>query len=51
VLAESIKLWKADRPGYSDPQAWENMQKVLLDIGLLAKPLDLDKSYSNAYIP
>lgn len=51
VLAESIKLWQAPRLGYSDPQAWENMQKVLLDIGLLVKPLDLTKSYTNEFIP
>jgi NitT/TauT family transport system substrate-binding protein len=51
VLAESIKFWKTSRPGYSDPQAWDNMQKVLLDMGLLTKPLDLSKGFSNAYIP
>ena len=45
VLATSIDLWKTDRPGYSEPQAWENMQKVLLDMGLLSKPLDLSKAY------
>ncbi len=51
VLAESIKLWQAPRLGYSDPQAWENMQKVLLDMGLLVNPLDLSKSYTNEFIP
>jgi NitT/TauT family transport system substrate-binding protein len=51
VLAESIKFWKTSRPGYSDPQAWDNMQKVLLDMGLLTKPLDLSKGFSNAYLP
>ena len=51
VLAETIKLWQAPRLGYTDPQAWVNMQKVLLDMGLLAKPLDLTKSYTNAFIP
>ena len=51
VLTESIKLWQAPRLGYSDPQAWVNMQKVLLDMGLLAKPLDLTKSYTNEFIP
>jgi NitT/TauT family transport system substrate-binding protein len=51
VLANSIQLWKADRLGYSDPQAWENMQKVLLDMNLLTRPLDLTKSYTNEYVP
>ena len=51
VLAESIKFWTTSHPGYSDPQAWDNMQKVLLDMGLLTKPLDLSKGFSNAYLP
>ena len=51
VLASSIEFWKADRPGYSDPVAWENMQKVLLNMSLLEKPLDLNKAYTNEFIP
>lgn len=51
VLAESIKFWKTDRPGYSDPQAWENMQTVLLEMGLLAKPMDLAAAFTNEFLP
>lgn len=51
VLAESIKLWKTDRPGYSNPQAWENMQTVLLNMGLLKQPLDLTEAYRNDLLP
>ena len=51
VLTTTIELWKADRPGYSDPKAWENMQTVLLDMGLLTQPLDLSKAYTNQFIP
>ena len=51
VLAESIKFWKTDRPGYSDPQAWENMQTVLLEMGLLAKPTDLAAAFTNEFLP
>lgn len=51
VLATSIGLWKADRIGYSDPQAWENMQIVLLDMGLLSKPLDLAQAFTNDFLP
>jgi hypothetical protein len=50
VLLTSIEFWKADRLGYSDPASWENTQKVLLDMGLLAKPLDLSKAFSNDYL-
>jgi NitT/TauT family transport system substrate-binding protein len=51
VLSESIKLWQLANPGYTDPQAWENMQKVLLDMGLLQEPIDLSKAYTNEYLP
>ena len=51
VLAASIELWKAKRPGYSDPQAWQNMHDLLLQIELLSKPLDLSGAFSNNYLP
>ncbi len=51
VLAVSINQWKADRLGYSDPQAWENMQNVLLDMGLIPEELDLSKAFTNEFIP
>lgn len=51
VLATSIEQWKAERLGYSDPQAWENMQEVLLDMGLLTEKLDLSKAFTNEFIP
>ena len=51
VLATSIDLWKADRLGESNPAAWENMQTVLLDVGLLTKSLDLSKAFTNEFIP
>jgi NitT/TauT family transport system substrate-binding protein len=51
VLLTSIELWKADQIGYSDPAAWENTQKVLLDIGFLTKPLDVNQAFSNAFLP
>lgn len=51
VLATSIELWKADRLGYSDARAWENMQAVLLDMGLLAGPVDVTQAFTNEFIP
>lgn len=51
VLARSIELWKAERVGYSDAKAWENMQEVLLKMGLLTKPLDLSKAFTNEFVP
>jgi NitT/TauT family transport system substrate-binding protein len=51
VLATSIELWKAERIGYSDPQAWENMHAVLLDMGLLAGPVTVEDAYRNDFLP
>jgi NitT/TauT family transport system substrate-binding protein len=51
VLATTIELWKTDRPGYSDPQAWDNMQSLLLEMDLLTQPLDLTKAFSNDFLP
>jgi NitT/TauT family transport system substrate-binding protein len=50
VLAASASLYQADPPGYSDPQAWENMQAVLLEMGLLSTPLDVTQAFSNEFI-
>jgi NitT/TauT family transport system substrate-binding protein len=51
VLETSIELWQADRLGYSDPQAWENMQNVLLEAGLITEKTDLSKAFTNEFIP
>jgi len=51
VLEISIEQWQAERLGYSDPQAWENMQNVLLDMGLITEKMDLNKAFTNEFIP
>ena len=51
VLATSIEFWKSDNLGYSDPTAWQNTEQVLLDMGFLAKPLDVSQAFSNKYLP
>jgi NitT/TauT family transport system substrate-binding protein len=51
VLAATIEFWRSDRPGYSDPAAWENMHALLLQMGLLADPLDIQQAFTNDYLP
>ncbi len=50
ILATSIEFWKTDVLGRSDPAAWQNMHDLLLEMGLLTAPLDLEKAYTNAFI-
>jgi NitT/TauT family transport system substrate-binding protein len=49
VLEISIQLWQLDPPGYSDPKAWENMQDVMLNMGLYEKAVDLSKAFTNEF--
>ncbi len=51
VLETSIEQWRADRLGYSDPKAWENMQNVLLDMGMISEKIDLSKAFTNEFVP
>ena len=51
ILQTSIEQWKTDRLGYSNPQAWANMQDVLLDMGLITGKMDLSKAYTNEFVP
>jgi NitT/TauT family transport system substrate-binding protein len=51
VLATSIEFWKALHLGYTDPTAWQNMQQVLLDIGFLSQPQDVNQAFNNNFLP
>jgi len=50
VLDECITYWQADRPGYSEPAAWEQSVALLQHLGLMGEvsPTDL---YSNEFVP
>ena len=50
MLATSISLWQTDQPGVPQPVGWENMQQVLLDMGLITAPLDLQSAYTSQFI-
>ena len=51
VLTTSIEFWNTSQPGRSDPQAWKNMDDLLLKMGLLTASQDVDKAYTNDLIP
>jgi NitT/TauT family transport system substrate-binding protein len=51
ILTTSIEMWKADHLGYSDPQAWKNMNDVLVKMQLIPKSVDLSKAFTNQFVP
>jgi NitT/TauT family transport system substrate-binding protein len=51
VLKTSIEFWQAERIGFSDPQAWENMNDILVKMGLIPAPIDLSKAFTNEFVP
>ena len=50
ILQRSIQSWNSDMMGSSDQTSWQNMQQVLLDMGLLTNPVDLSKAFTNDFI-
>ena len=50
VLEKSIELWQSDTPGQSDPQAWENMQTVLLEMELLTETQAVEDAFTNQFV-
>jgi len=51
ILDASITLWQTDPLGYSQPDAWKNMQNLLLQMNLLISPVDLDGAFNNDFLP
>ena len=51
VLLESIKLWRFEpEPAQSAVERWENMQGILLDLGLMAVRIDVREAFSDAFV-
>ncbi|MGD8553432.1 MAG: ABC transporter substrate-binding protein [Anaerolineales bacterium] len=51
VLERSLPFWHNETIGLSDPDAWENMQTVLIQMELLSEPIELSEAYTNEYLP
>jgi NitT/TauT family transport system substrate-binding protein len=51
VLKASIPFWEDQQIGRSKEEAWENMHAILLEMGLLEKALEVEKAYTNDYLP
>lgn len=50
ILQATLEFWKSDQPGISKPETWENMQKVLMGIGWISEPLDLNQAFTNQFV-
>jgi len=51
VLGTAIEYWRGDPIGAIDRQAWENMNQLLVTMGLLDAPQDLDRAIDDAFLP
>ncbi len=51
VLLNTIEMWDADVPGTSNLDAWENMANTLTAMGLLKTKVNLDRIYTNEFVP
>ncbi len=50
VLLNSIEQWKTDQPGVSKDSSWQNMQRILIKMGLMKSELDLTRAYTNEFV-
>lgn len=51
VLLKSTEEWQADRLGYSNPEAWDNMQRILTRMELITGQQDVALSFTNELLP
>lgn len=52
VLRATLPMWQATgKPGSVDETAWASMAAFLQEQGLLAKPIEVKGSFSNAFLP
>ena len=51
VLDASIALWQGGQFGISDAEAWEHMQELLLQMGLMTEPVVLEDAFYNGFVP
>ncbi|NLE75152.1 MAG: ABC transporter substrate-binding protein [Chloroflexi bacterium] len=50
VLDTSIELWKTDRLGYSDPQAWEAANTFMAQVGLASQKPATESLFTNDFV-
>lgn len=51
VLETSIPMFAIEKNGVTELQAWQNMQAVLLEMGLMSQSLPLEEAFTNEFLP
>ena len=51
VLETSIPMFAIEKNGATELQAWQNMQAVLLEMGLMSQSLPLEEAFTNDFLP
>ncbi len=50
VLAASLEMWQAPRLGFTQAEAWDMTQQVLLAIDFVQEPIDLTAVWTNRFV-
>lgn len=50
VLRRSIELWRTDEIGFSHRESWAASQEFMLQAGLIDRPSDVDKLFTNEFV-
>jgi NitT/TauT family transport system substrate-binding protein len=51
VLLATIELWDTEHPGITELASWELTQNVLIEMGLVSAPIDLEAAFTNDFVP
>lgn len=51
VLEATLSYWRGDPLGKSDPVAWQNTVEVMRDADLLQKEVDVERAFTNDFLP
>ncbi len=51
VLLSTIDLWDSDQLGFAEKASYEATQKVLTDMKFVTTPIDVEKAFTNDFLP
>jgi NitT/TauT family transport system substrate-binding protein len=51
VMDASLRYWQGERLGWSDLSSWQTMANVMQEAGLLSGPVEVEKAFTNEFLP